>query len=880
MPDNLRLQVQVEVDANTGELRVVEQDLGRLRQQTAQTATTTERTAAATDRLTAATARQTPATRTMGAAMSQAGAATQRLHSHSARLARGMAQAGRAQARAAERTAALTARLRALVAEQNRQRLSAEQSRRATLGLGSALAGLYVGGRVLSGIVQTSAAFEQLRIRLRVFSGSAEAARARFAELQDYAARTPFALREVVDGFLQLEATNFRPQLDDLRALGDIASASGRSLGELTQALAAVGRGENDPIEGFGFQVRKVGEEVRIEWRDTVRTVENSRTAILAAFVDIARSEQAFEGATEQLADSLTGALSNFGDSLDRLQDRIGRGGLAGAVGDLARSVGAIADQSDGAAAALGALAGLGVRLAPAALAVGAVVLQVRLLSGAHRVLTSRIGGTVSAYARLQRRMGLVSAAAVGLRRSLTALGGPVGVAILAAEALALFALNARGAADDSDELGESVLDLVQRLDELSQSARAKLAVDIEVDIDSARAQLDALLAEQAALPVGGTGRRNIEARQRREQLEQDIAEQRDLLRQLGAAYQQVAQHRDAALGADADGLSVDLTAVRQRQQEQAERAGRRRFLADIERLDRAHEQRRRDALLSEVDLTQTRRAAQERQAEIAFREEIERLDEAHRQRLAANATAAGDNDLSALARLRTAARGAFQDYADDAASAAEAAREAIGRGLHSMEDALTQFVTTGRLSFSSLVDSILADLARLVVRQSITGPLAQALSGALGGFFSGGGAGGAGGGGFANSIAGAPTFHSGGRVGALGGRRRFGVDPALFVGAPRLHQGGRVGREVPIIAQEGERVLSRSETAAYEAGPRAPRVEINLENRGSPAEATVTNQRWDGDTLVIDLMLDDMARRGPFTQGLQRTFGLRERSV
>jgi len=119
-----------------------------------------------------------------------------------------------------------------------------------------------------------------------------------------------------------------------------------------------------------------------------------------------------------------------------------------------------------------------------------------------------------------------------------------------------------------------------------------------------------------------------------------------------------------------------------------------------------------------------------------------------------------------------------------------------------------------------------------------------------------------------------------GGGVGALGGRRRLGVDPALFVGAPRLHQGGRVGREVPIIAQEGERVLSRSETAAYEAGPRAPRVEINLENRGSPAEATVTNQRWDGDTLVIDLMLDDMARRGPFTQGLQRTFGLRERSV
>ena len=51
------------------------------------------------------------------------------------------------------------------------------------------------------------------------------------------------------------------------------------------------------------------------------------------------------------------------------------------------------------------------------------------------------------------------------------------------------------------------------------------------------------------------------------------------------------------------------------------------------------------------------------------------------------------------------------------------------------MEDSIVEFVTTGKIGFGDLVNSILADLARLAVRQFITGPLFQALYSA---FFSG----------------------------------------------------------------------------------------------------------------------------------------------
>ena len=55
------------------------------------------------------------------------------------------------------------------------------------------------------------------------------------------------------------------------------------------------------------------------------------------------------------------------------------------------------------------------------------------------------------------------------------------------------------------------------------------------------------------------------------------------------------------------------------------------------------------------------------------------------------------------------------------------------------LEDALVNFVTTGKLQFKSLVQSIIADLARITIRQGITQPLFSAFKGALTSAFSGG---------------------------------------------------------------------------------------------------------------------------------------------
>jgi len=82
----------------------------------------------------------------------------------------------------------------------------------------------------------------------------------------------------------------------------------------------------------------------------------------------------------------------------------------------------------------------------------------------------------------------------------------------------------------------------------------------------------------------------------------------------------------------------------------------------------------------------------------------------------------------------------ALRNYADESANIFKQVESAVSGAFRGMEDALVTFVTTGKLDFKSLVDSIIADLVRIQIRKNITGPLAGVLDQVL----KGGGGGGA----------------------------------------------------------------------------------------------------------------------------------------
>jgi len=110
-------------------------------------------------------------------------------------------------------------------------------------------------------------------------------------------------------------------------------------------------------------------------------------------------------------------------------------------------------------------------------------------------------------------------------------------------------------------------------------------------------------------------------------------------------------------------------------------------------------------------------------------------------------------------------AKEALQNYFDESKDTFTQTQNLITDSFKGAEDALVSFVTTGKLSFKGLADSILADLTRIAIKQSITGPLSQALN------------------------LGAGTGSSGGDIFST----LFSLGSSLFGGAPARAAGGNV---------------------------------------------------------------------------------------
>lgn len=226
-------------------------------------------------------------------------------------------------------------------------------------------------------------------------------------------------------------------------------------------------------------------------------------------------------------------------------------------------------------------------------------------------------------------------------------------------------------------------------------------------------------------------------------------------------------------------------------------------------------------------------------------------------------------------------AKAALRTYIEDATNAAKQAERAVTGAFKSMEDALTQFVMTGKLDFNSLANSIISDLIRIQIQRAITLPLANfamslfapAASAALplgSGDLMG---------------VNANIAHSGGLLGADGLPSRQ-VSATLFAGARRFHTGGLVSGEVPIIARQGEAVFTPGQLRAL-GGAVATKpqvnVEVNVINRASGVETRVEQQQQPDGSTRLDVIVEQMEARmaRSISQGsglaptLERRYGL-----
>jgi lambda family phage tail tape measure protein len=262
--------------------------------------------------------------------------------------------------------------------------------------------------------------------------------------------------------------------------------------------------------------------------------------------------------------------------------------------------------------------------------------------------------------------------------------------------------------------------------------------------------------------------------------------------------------------------LSAEATAQQRREVEQLAGA-----LYDEQQALQARQQLM-DEGRSVIDRTRT--ATEQHAAEIQKLNELLAAGAIDQATYARAVEDANDRALRSSQAWTDGATRFLKDYVAESNDAATATERAFANAFGGAEDALVGFIASGKLEFQSLADSILADLARTTVRQTITASLAGALQSA-----------------FAGGLFG--LFHEGGIAGNRPPAMRY-ADTGIFEQASRYHGGGFAGSgllpdEVPIIARRGELVvpperLVRAEKTAREQRPITVVVNVTAADAGS----------------------------------------------
>jgi methyl-accepting chemotaxis protein len=193
-------------------------------------------------------------------------------------------------------------------------------------------------GGAIGDSVRLAANAEQTAIGFEVLLGSAEAAKKTIADLYDFVETTPFRLEEVQQSTKLLAAFGFEQEKlqPTLRALGDIASATGQPLKEIADLYGRT-RVENrlytrdlNQFTSRGIDVLgKLAEQFGVN-KTEIRAMAEAGTL---SFADIeraiasmtARGGQYFQ-LTQRQAETTAGEYSNFLDEVDALKREFGLG--------------------------------------------------------------------------------------------------------------------------------------------------------------------------------------------------------------------------------------------------------------------------------------------------------------------------------------------------------------------------------------------------------------------------------------------------------------------------------------------------------------------------------------------------------------------------
>lgn len=175
--------------------------------------------------------------------------------------------------------------------------------------------------------------FDIINSGLITATGSAEGASVAFEAIRDFATKTPYDLGQVADSFVKLVNLGLTPSERALTSYGNTASAMGKDLNQMIEAVADAATGEFERLKEFGIRASKQGDQVKFTFRGVSETVAFESGAIEDYLIKL--GETNFADSMANRMKTLDGALSNLGDAWDQTFLNISNSGVGEMIADL-----------------------------------------------------------------------------------------------------------------------------------------------------------------------------------------------------------------------------------------------------------------------------------------------------------------------------------------------------------------------------------------------------------------------------------------------------------------------------------------------------------------------------------------------------------------
>jgi hypothetical protein len=184
--------------------------------------------------------------------------------------------------------------------------------------------------QIVNEVIRAQREFDKLNSSLITATGSTKAAGEAMKALQDFAARTPFSLQEVTEGFLKLRNLGLTPSERALESYGNTSAAMGKSLTQLVEAVADATTGEFERLKEFGIKAKQQGDQVSLTFQGTTTKIGNNAREIEEYLMRI--GEVNFAGGMSRQADTLDGDLARLGDTWDQTLVAFSQSGFGSGV--------------------------------------------------------------------------------------------------------------------------------------------------------------------------------------------------------------------------------------------------------------------------------------------------------------------------------------------------------------------------------------------------------------------------------------------------------------------------------------------------------------------------------------------------------------------